>query len=251
MVGWEQYERWYRRKTLVPKGVLHGESVDVIAIAESQKPPVAEEPAVAEVLAAYAVDLDAALTARQEALAAAQSLAGAELGARERAEGRVREQRARVRQLNFATARRVGGALEGGARASFEQSFASTAFPEVFGDGEIVNAMFAEVFALSDLTEAQRSEVGAVKRWYLAERPAVDRPWAAAIKAAEDEEAVRVDSGQEGEGRQPERVVEARRPRQELDLRCRGKLEGVLTGSQLDRLPWLPRKPRLPRVEFE
>lgn len=249
--GWERYERWYRRKTLAPKGVLHGESVDVIAIAENQKPAVAQEPAVAEALAPYAVDLDAALMARQDAIAGAQFMAGADAAARERAEKRVRDQRARVRQLNFATARRVEGALEGEARASFGRSFASAAFPEVFGDGEIVNAMFAEVFSLNDLTESQRSEVGAVKKWYLAERPAVDRPWADAIKAAEDEEPVRVDCGPQAEGRQPVRVAEARRPRTELDLRCRAKLEEILTGAQLDRLPWLPRKPRLPRVEFE
>lgn len=252
---WPRFERWYRRGQLLPKGTLHGESVDVERLVESLSPAVPVEGALAAALDEYSVEIDAALVARQETLDRAPPKNDGSMPPEALARAleafidNQHQARLRVRRVNFAFAERIAGLLSEEARAAFRSAFDASAFPEVF-DRDFADEAFGEVLKLADLSAEQRAAIESIRSEYEAALPEANRRWAEGIRREEEQRTARTLLARAQAGAPGQPGDEARAARNELDERARRRLVAVLTPDQRRRLSWGDTAASLPRVEF-
>ncbi|MBL8745339.1 MAG: hypothetical protein JNK58_03175 [Phycisphaerae bacterium] len=250
---WPRFERWYRRGELLPKGTLHGESVDIERLIERFRPLGTREEAVDQLIDEYSVEIDAALTARQTLIERRKPTGDAEMppeavaAAIERMIDDEHQARLRVRRVNFAFAERAAGLIEGDGAEQFRRAFDAAAYPEVFSR-ESADAAFGEVLRLEDLTDEQRGAIEQVRAEYEAALPDANRRWAEGIRRGEDRLTARVLLARAREPGGP--TDDDRGAREALDLRARSRVAAVLTPAQRQRLSWASSTSGLPRVEF-
>lgn len=254
-LAWPRFERWYRRGELLPRGTLHGESIDLEALIAALQPPVPVEGPLAEVIEQYSVTLDAALRARQELLdrpppRAEDGLAPSDFAAAlERHIDALLARRLRVRNVNFDFAERLPPLIPEAQRDAFISAFEAAAYPEVFGR-EFAEQAFREVYALADLSQEQRQIIDDIRSEYEAALPAANRRWAMGIRRAEDRLTARVMLARARQGDPAQAEDDDRAARMELDDRTRRRVAATLTPAQRQRLAWLSPAAGLPRVDF-
>ncbi len=139
---WPDLERRMRRERLLPRGLLSGESVDLVRVVDALRLDPVPAP-VTGLLEAYAIELDHALRVRA-ALPEATDATGRtdpdhapdHAPEYDPHDDPAREVRARtkVRDINLSYADRVAGALPGDDSAAFRVLFDRKAFPRVYRD---------------------------------------------------------------------------------------------------------------------
>lgn len=258
---WAGVERQRRRDRALSDGRLAGETVDLIALSEEVGIPDASRSEVDPILGRYELDLDRALLARDEAVGAARSMLNGPggvrfgavpasgtmaevMGSEEFAKARADAQDARrsLREVNNRYARQVAAALPPDSSERFNEAYRAASYPRIYRDPYFVRALDG-AGRFADLTDAQRSEIDSIKAAWARESGALNDRWAAAVRAAEDEQGIDASMPPAQLARLAEArgetspIVEAWQARRDLESRMLERLKGVLTDGQRDRLP--------------
>jgi Spy/CpxP family protein refolding chaperone len=238
-------ERMRRRDKDLKFSFVSGTRVDLVAALESIKVNPEGEARLAEAVEAYEIDLDRALVTREQAQKDEQEKAGkntekmmqGDMSAVGDMFKRFQEIERPIRDLNKSHARKIGDLLPEAKRGAFEDEFKRRAFPRVYRESPAQKA-FAAAEKLEDLTGAQKESIADLKAQYTRESGPINTRWAEAIEERDNKgfNPMEMFMGGGGEGKENP-VAEQRKARRELDRATRKKLEGVLTESQLAKLP--------------
>jgi hypothetical protein len=185
---WDALDRAMLREKELPRGVLSGESLNLIVIARDVtiSPEIAERSKV--VLEEYSVALDEALRARAAQLAQSQPLIQDAMVAQ--------DWRAGVVQLEAIVARRVAlrdvqdryveaiAAALGTAGADFRERALRTAYTQAYRPSPMI-PYFASARALPGLSAGQISQIDAVEVAYLVAYADLENRWADGMRTHE------------------------------------------------------------------
>lgn len=164
---WPRFERTLRREKELPKGELFGESVDLYSMFRSLRLPYEIEESVDPLIAAYEVDLDAALNARRQRIDSLQdgikeAMAAMDFEAGLSATDRIMATRVAVRQVQDAWIERIAEALPEPHSDTFRRNALERGYPKAFRPTAIPR-LLESVRELPDLTDAQRSQLDAIE----------------------------------------------------------------------------------------
>jgi hypothetical protein len=185
---WDALERAMLREKELPRGVLSGESLNLIVIAREATltPEAAEQSRV--VLEEYSVALDDALRARASQLAQSQPIIQESMVDQNWGKG--------LTQLEAIVARRVAlrdlqdryieaiAASLGSAGADFRERALRAAFPQAYRPSPMI-PYFAAARALAGVTPEQVSAIDAVEAAYVVAYADLENRWAAGMRAHE------------------------------------------------------------------
>jgi hypothetical protein len=185
---WDALERAMLREKELPRGVLSGESLNLIVIAREATltPEAAEQSKV--VLEEYSVALDDALRARASQLAQSQPIIQESMVDQNWGKG--------LTQLEAIVARRVAlrdlqdryieaiAASLGSAGADFRERALRAAFPQAYRPSPMI-PYFAAARALAGVTPEQVSAIDAVEAAYVVAYADLENRWAAGMRTHE------------------------------------------------------------------
>lgn len=248
---WPKVERAHRRLTTIDRGLMSGERVDLIQIAEDLE--VADQPQVGEALAAYEVELDQALTHRnkviEEAFGQVRELFQEGDEAKiERMFDNARSASKQVRDLNRRYTDQLAALLPAEKSQAFRSAVQERALPRVYRPTHAQRSVEAAL-GFGDLTEEQKSAVQALRARYQAEAAPLNTQLAREIEKAEEEADARTfmrmqfarggDRGRGGRGRggDDDGTRELMEKRRDLDRQTLNLLSEALTEDQIQRLP--------------
>ncbi|MBX3385076.1 MAG: hypothetical protein KF768_00735 [Phycisphaeraceae bacterium] len=256
---WEGFERFVRRRELLPRATLSGESVDIERCVDDLNLSGPLESGLVQALAQYDVELDTALRAREREREVVETPLRRtdgkpavldEQAIREMSR-RLREIGVPVRDVNIRYARIVEDALPEARRGEFAAIVRSRMYPRVYATSHTQRALEAAV-KMDDLTPAQREQVERLLKSYEAEAATLNERWAAAIAEEEKngggdpmmefvpELIARAEGGGAGGAVRPTRA--ARQARRQSDRTALAGLREVLTPEQTERLPQPPQQ---------
>ena len=243
---WPRVERLRRRETVLRQGALSGETVDLIAIADSLGDDLDLGDEVNAALEQYELELDRALIAKAATLekmreSSSGTIMGFDLSQMEEMSARTREVGLRVRDLNRRHARLIESMLPDDLAARFRGEAKRRSFPRVYRESRVDRILLA-ADSLDDLAPDQRESLGQIHRSYTRDRAAADEKWVAAIRDQEEEGGsgwavgrmmIRYSMGEQSDGP----VSKARAARRSVDERYGDKIQAALTPDQRDRMP--------------
>jgi hypothetical protein len=248
--GWSGIERHRRREKNLKFGLMAGESVDLVRVAERSGLNVDTPGEVREAIQSYEAEMDKVLVAKEKFAKEVQ----AEMGdgsdmnkAMENAQKMmkaVREIGRQQRSINKDYSGRVHRALPEGEAAKFLAEYRKAAFPRVYRQPATLEAIQAAE-GMDDLDTAQKQTVSAIREQYERELAAANEKWASAVEANDD--AIGDDPmamarlfmpGQNDQGP----LGDAKKARRELDERTRERLSAALNPKQREKLPKTPSK---------
>ena len=236
---WPKVERMRVRTRSLRNGLLSGETVDLIDLAEASsfEPEIMDS--IVPVLDQYELELDRALKARndvyEEGMSKAMELWRAQdMETIDKLFKDATEAAERVRDTNRRYMRQVAQLLPEGSQEAFEQAFREKSFPRVYRQSYL-NTAIESAKLFDDLTVDQRDEMATLEEAYKRDAGSVNARWATAIEESESNRSFR--SMFRGGGDDSEASREARRERRELDTRFEDQLLGILTEEQIERLP--------------
>lgn len=243
--GWDELERWDRRRSLLPKGELAGETMDLFRVVEDAGVSEPYPRELADALSSYATDLDAALQARERQRAAHD--AGERPNEAIRDMGRIQELMAAhrklgvpVRDTNTRHARIIAGVVPEPNRAKFEELVKVRTFPRVFKPSHAARSLEA-ASRFADLDSGQRSGIEQLKRDYERNAAEINERWAAAITQEQKDgggSAFDFLPGLVGDDDpNPSPVRTLSKERAELDRSTIKQLRESLRKEQVERLP--------------
>ena len=185
---WDALDRAMLREKELPRGVLSGESVNLIVIArEANLAPELSDSQKA-VIEEYSVALDDALRARASQLAQSQPMIQDAMVAQDWAKG--------LTQLEAIVARRVAlrdvqdryidaiAASLGTAGADFKERALRSAYPQAYRPSPMI-PFFAAARALPGLSPEQLSALGAIEAAYVVAYADLENRWAAGMRTHE------------------------------------------------------------------
>lgn len=243
--GWPKVERVRRRERTVPRGLMSGERVDVIALVEKQKfaPDVAG--AIAPTLEQYELDLDKALIERNKAYEDGFGRIGElfQNGDQEAARAEMqkimetaRAASTRVRDLNRRSARQVQAALPEPAQWGFEKAVREASFPQVYRETRAARAL-AAAKGFGDLDDTQRQGIAALTESFTRDIGGLNDQLAQATEQVEEtitaDRIFRARRDEQDEGP----AGELWRKRRDLDRTTIENLRKLLSPEQVERLP--------------
>lgn len=164
---WPRFERTLRREKELPKGELHGESVDLYSLFRSMRLPYEVEESVDPLLEQYELELDSVLDARRTRIDSLQdgikdAMASMDFDAGLAATDRIMETRVAVRNVQDAWIERIAEALPEPHGATFRRNALERGYPKAFRPTAIPR-LLESVRELPDLTDAQRSQLDAIE----------------------------------------------------------------------------------------
>lgn len=174
---WLDVERLLRRRRDLPRGVLAGETTDLAVLLEIVDPAPEALVAAEPVLAAWRIEIDAALRARSEAeerwsLPLADALRAEDAAEAASLAARIHDQHRRVRDVNGASMLLLLEALPDEAAAELANEYRRRTFPRVYGPtraGRLLDA----ARRLEELDESTREALEALAADYAIERDAM------------------------------------------------------------------------------
>lgn len=254
---WIQVERAHRRRQSVPRGMLSGESVDLVRVVNELKMPAVPD-TVSQALERYAGEIDGALAARdrkqdemakdfqpggKRSPAAGQGIMNMDFEGIQKALAEVRKAGIPIRDINDRFASVIEGALQGDKQTEFADKYRKAKFPQVYGTAYPIRALDA-ADKFSDLTPEQKSTLASIRESYQRDITSANTKWASEIAKAE------ADGGgddmmggwmrmmQGGGDNEPEsELVKARKARRQMDRDATDKIKAALNEAQKDRLP--------------
>lgn len=248
---WPKAEREVRREKTLGRGLLSGESVDVVQITQDlvDSLPEADRQAVLDavnpILEQYSQDLDRELVARNEAFETGMSKGGelmakGDMDAVQALFEKSREASDRVRDVNQRYARQVEALLPEADHPAFESAVKKASFPDVYRETYGAKVVAAAA-GFADLDENQKATVRAIADSYNRDLAAANEKMTAAILESEKNMTVgdmfrgRGQGGQGGGRRQG--MAEMYQARRDLDDSTVESLKKVLTPEQFAKLP--------------
>lgn len=164
---WPRFERTLRREKELPKGDLHGESVDLYSIFRSLRLPYEIEEATDSLLAEYELELDAALAARRVQIDSLQdgikeAMASMDFEAGLAATDRIMQSRVVVRNVQDTWIERIAEALPAPHDATFRRNALERGYPKAFRPTSIPRFL-ERIRGLPDLSDAQLAELSAIE----------------------------------------------------------------------------------------
>lgn len=185
---WDALERAMLREKELPRGVLSGESVNLVVIAREGDLAAAPDDRVKAALEAYSVALDEALRARASQLAQSQPIIQEAMVAQDWAKG--------LTQLEAIVARRVAlrdvqdrsidaiAAALGPAGADFKERALRAGYPQAYRPSPLI-PWFASARALPAISPAQVAAIDAIESDYVVAYAKLEERWAAETRANE------------------------------------------------------------------
>lgn len=243
--GWPRVERVRRRERTVPRGLMSGERVDVIALVEKQKFAPDVTAAIAPTLEQYELDLDKALIERNKAYEDGFSRIGelfqngdqdAARAAMQKIMETARTASTRVRDLNRRSARQVQAALPESAQWGFEKAVREASFPQVYRETRAARSLTAAK-GFADLDDTQRQGIAALTESFTRDIGGLNEQLAQATEQTEETiTADRIFRGRRDEADDGP-AGELWRKRRDLDHTTIENLRKLLTPEQVERLP--------------
>lgn len=247
---WPLVEREMRRLKQMGRGRLHGESVDLIRLADAQGIDVDGTPRVADILDRYSRDLDRALVRRDQRLDEANSSGYYDLIDTDPAQARAiyercLEARRDVRDVNRRYVRELAGALDDHAAARLRRRFFELSFPYLVRP-TVAERCAEAAAALPGLSDAQKQRLTALRKAYEPDRDAILEKQGAILLEREllTPGAIAKEGEPAGKPQNPgvplpedDPLQRLRVQRWELDKAYREKVESVLTDRQRESLP--------------
>lgn len=227
---WTKVELVHRRTTLLPRGLMSGERVDLFAIVKGLQLDGNAAQEVGTVLMDYELALDRALAARDGLFE--QGMALFRDNNFEALEGhfvKARDASTRVRETHRTYARRLEAILPSDVLETFRTEVNRASFPTVFRESRAERAL-AAARGLADLSDDQRSRLEGIAVLATRQIDQVNRRLADAIESNENnmtmQSMMRMGGGREGADR--ELFAEKRT----LVDRTIEQVRGILTESQ-------------------
>ena len=245
---WPRVEMMRRRDATLRRGLLSGESVDLVRVFEDLKAEPEVTEAVRPVLDRYEQELDRALIERNRVFQenrqkGAEALQVGDMAAVDGLFAQAREASERVRDINRQFARQVQAALPPELAERLGQEFQRRSFPRVYREGYAERA-FEVAAGFEDITDEQRQSMSTVRKSFGRELAAQQARHAGEQEAAEANRTAADfmargaggrGGGPEGGGREAFR--QARAERLALEDRFLNQLRAILTPEQAGRLP--------------
>ncbi|MBU3729563.1 MAG: hypothetical protein FGM37_10015 [Phycisphaerales bacterium] len=185
---WDALDRAMLRDKELPRGVLSGESINLIAIARDMtiSPEVADGSK--PVLEEYSVALDEALRARASQMAQSQPIIQEAMVAQDWRKGLVQieaivARRVALRDVQDRYIDAIAAAL-GTAGADFRERALRTAYPQAYRPSPLIQ-FFASARALPGVTPEQLSALDAIEAAYVVSHVDLESRWAAAMRLHE------------------------------------------------------------------
>ena len=239
-------ERFDRRRELLPRGVLAGENIELTRLASDALDGRKPSSDLAQALATYESELDAALRAREQAREAQDARAD-RAGAPDDLQGvqalmdAHRKLGIPVRDLNQRNARIIAPLMPGDVRERFERAVRERTYPRIFKPSPAERALNA-AGGFADLTAEQKTKIDEIRSRYGSQASALNTKWAAAVDSAEKDGGGGMNFGNfitlggDDAGNTPAHV-ELGRQRSALDRSSMDELKSVLNDDQRARLP--------------
>lgn len=259
LTRWPMLERDRRRSKMLPDARLPGEDVDFVTILDPVREELKDSAVRArldELLEAYMIELDDALTSRQKALETMrEEFRQAQMsGDRERAKeiwSDATRKRESVRSINTHLLAVVKGVLDQETAAAVERQYLERAYPVAF-EPTRAEKYVEKALELDSLTEDQHAVIGSRQDQLLSDlqpirerlMEAIDEQaaklpyWMQAMQVSEDENGVfafTIDNMNDEDEDDPFR--DALRERFDLSRRTQKGVSEVLTQAQRDQIP--------------
>ncbi len=253
---WPEVERVKRRQKLAPRGVLSGESVDLVMVADGAVTEPTERARLDTILNDYAMQLDQALQQREADMLiveeeAVEAFRGGDLDAAMSAIEHQLRLRIRVRDINEQFARQIEAEL-GGDHPAFKQAYLEAAYPSVYGE-DYYEELFAAALNLPDLDETQRENVTTLQQSFEQRMITIDQDLARTVRENEPKRMeqmvemmrARMEGGdRNGMAMAEDPIREGFNNRREIGEQFKSQLEGLLRPEQAEELPSPPRRPQ-------
>ncbi|MFG0328673.1 MAG: hypothetical protein ACF8PN_02135 [Phycisphaerales bacterium] len=169
---WPEFERERRRRTtLTLNGQFGTERVDVFELVEGVPLTGVEQDAIANLLDAYAGELDGLLRARNALVEERYELIAndtRDLAVLQARDSEIAQRSWAIAELNQRWMERIAGELGTENAQRLRQAFLIAAYPSIFRETR-AEAYINHVLGLADLTPEQRAAIEAIKSDYLAQ----------------------------------------------------------------------------------
>lgn len=237
---WPVVERMRRREATLGRGILTGETLDVVKLVEDSKIDAAREAELAPIIERYQEELDRVLVERNEIYEDGMSrgmtmFRSGDMTSMQEIWTKAREAGAKVRDVNRRFARQVEGLLSEEEKQAFAKRVRERSFPEVFRQPYPERAAdLAKGF--EDLTAEQREQLENVVASYARQAATLNDRWVKAIEETEMTVSI-ADLMARGMRGGDDPISQARSARRELDRKGAERVKAVLTPEQASRLP--------------
>lgn len=237
---WPEVERANRRETVMRRGFISGERVNLFDVVEQVKlnPEAMKE--VAPILHDYDEQLDRALIAREaiteEGFTKFQQLrASGDVKGMQEFMDKGREAANRVKELNKKFARSIVDILPEEQKASFNEEVRQRTYPDIYRESQADRAINAAA-GFSDITAEQKEKLQSLKDNYARAMTPLQQKMVETTEETEQkitaaDMMARFRGGQEGP------MGDLRRERRELVTKTQEELKKILTPEQAERLP--------------
>lgn len=249
---WPSFERALRRERMLPDGDLSGESVDLWAVMGRMQLSSVEEETVRAAVAAYEVELDAALANRAKRIRELEpelsdAMRSMNFDAGASTQDKIMALRIAVRSANDAGIESISKALGGERGAQFRQAALEAGYADVFRIHPVM-VMMQQARALPSLTPEQATAIDALTAEFAAACDAENMKLYEAVRN-EEPKAPRKRAQQAAERRSgsapgtpqaannADPVVRARVAREEMGKPFRERLLEILTPEQRQQMP--------------
>jgi len=167
MARWPRFERTLRREKELPKGELHGESVDLYSLFRSLRLPYEIEEPVDALLEQYELELDAALDARRQRIDSLQegikeAMASMDFDAGLAATDSIMQTRVAVRNVQDRWIETIAEALPSPHAETFRRNALERGYPKAFRPTAIPR-LLESVRQVPDLTDDQIARIDEIE----------------------------------------------------------------------------------------
>ncbi|MFA6043987.1 MAG: hypothetical protein WC718_03295 [Phycisphaerales bacterium] len=237
---WPEVERANRRETVMRRGFISGERVNLFDVVDQMKFSPETMTQVTPILKEYDEQLDRALIAREaiteEGFTKFQQLrASGDMKAMQDFMDKGREVANRVKETNKKFARSIADVIPEDQQAAFNTEVQKRTFPDVYRD-TAADREIAAASGFADLTADQKEKLQSLKDNYTRSLTPLQQKMASTQEETEQkitaaEMMARFRGGQDGP------MGDLRRERRELVSKTQDDLKKILSPEQADRLP--------------
>lgn len=243
MARWDRLERKFRRDQEINQnyylGFISGAKVDLVSVLATAEVPQEVLDSIDSEVNTYEIELDRMLVDTREFIDEWEKKARDGFDFEQNMEemtkvyGRGMELVGGIRDLNKRHADKIQTLLPEDIRGGFRAAFNEQAYPDIYKTNK-VSVAIERSLGMADLRDDQRERLGIIKEQYERELSKANERWAEAKVRYESERTIL--SWQNGD-EEPDWLTAARELRERLDERTIEKIESVLTGEQVERLP--------------
>ncbi len=244
---WPRFERTLRREKELPKGEIHGESVDLYSLFRSQRLPYEIEETIDPLLEQYEVELDAALDGRRQRIDSLQdgikdAMASMDFDAGLAATDSIMQARVVVRNVQDRWIEQIAEALPAPHSETFRRNALERGYPKAFRPTAIPR-LLESVRQLPDLSDEQIASLDAIEAEFNVSLSSIENRIVETIRREQPAEArrkvERMIARRNGEAINREPSPEDRIIAEKNDLvdETRRRILAILTPEQTGDLP--------------